>query len=275
MNRIETLADGITLYLGDCREILPTLGNVDAVITDPPFEEEAHTLQRRVYRCVNELLPFAAITSDLRVTVAAQIVQICNGWMLAFCQAEAVAEWRDVFESAGAAYKRSMVWIKPDGMPQYSGDRPGMGYESIVAVWCGQGKSIWNGGGRHGVFTFNKNGNGGQRNPHPTTKPIGLMQELVALFTRPADLICDPFMGSGTTGVAAAKYGRRFVGVEIDPGYFDMACHRISETLKQPDLFIERPAPPAQLEWFKMWSRPFGLTASEQAEVDGTGGTGG
>jgi site-specific DNA-methyltransferase (adenine-specific) len=81
---------------------------------------------------------------------------------------------------------------------------------------------------------------------HQTEKPIPLMRELVGLFTQPDSIILDPFMGSGTTGVAAVKLGRRFIGVEIEPRYFDIACRRIAEALKQPDFFVERPAPAKQ-----------------------------
>jgi site-specific DNA-methyltransferase (adenine-specific) len=229
---------GATLYLGDCREILPTLPKVDAVVTDPPFEEEAHTLQCRVKRgggvMVIESLPFAQI--DDRDAYSEAMVRASRGWVLAFCQAEAVGEWRDSFEAAGAAYRRSMVWIKPDGMPQYSGDRPGMGYESIVGVWAGEGGSKWNGGGRHGVFTFNKNDGAGPA-PHPTTKPVRLMEELVSLFTSANNVIGDPFMGSGTTGVACANLGRKFIGIEIDERYFAIACERITAAYAQQRLF--------------------------------------
>jgi site-specific DNA-methyltransferase (adenine-specific) len=113
-----------------------------------------------------------------------------------------------------------------------------MGYESIVSVWCGKGKSRWNGGGRHGVFTCNKNDGAGPA-PHPTTKPRRLMEELVSLFMNPGELVLDPFMGSGTTGVACANLGRRFVGVEIDRGYFDIACGRIAAAQSQARLFDE------------------------------------
>lgn len=232
------------LWHGDCLQILPTLAKVDAVVTDPPFEAEAHTLQRRKLgdtalggrEVLVEALPFAAITSDTRLTICKQITEVCGGWALYFCQAEAVAAWRDAAELGGQKYKRAMVWIKPDGMPQFSGDRPGMGYESIVAAWCGTGKSKWNGGGRHGVFTFNKNDCVGPA-PHPTTKPAPLMVELVSLFTNAGALVLDPFMGSGTTGVACANLGRSFIGIEIDRKYFDIACERIDQAQRQQRLF--------------------------------------
>lgn len=240
MSRVETIG-AATLYLGDCREILPTLPKVDAVITDPPFEAEAHTKQRRKLGLVTasggrevlaDALPFAAMTEDLRSEVCKQITDLCEGWALYFCQAEAVADWREVAESAGQKYKRAMVWVKPDGMPQFTGDRPGMGYESIVAAWCGGGRSKWNGGGRHGVFIFNKNDGKGPA-PHPTTKPAPLMVELISLFSNEGGTVLDPFMGSGTTGVACANLQRPFIGCEIEPKYFDIACRRIEDAQRQ------------------------------------------
>lgn len=230
---------------GNCLELLKGLpaGSVDAVITDPPFENEAHTQQRRVKRgevCELEPLPFAAITPEIRVAASREMVRVCRGWVLVFCQAEAVGMWRATLEEAGAKYRRAMVWVKPDGMPQYSGDRPGMGYESIVSVWCGSGGSTWNGGGRHGVFVHSKRCGTGE-NDHPTQKPTVLMLDLVKLFTNPGDTILDPFCGSGTTGVACIQTGRNFIGFEIDPGYCDIARRRIADAAP---LFV--PAAPQQ-----------------------------
>jgi DNA modification methylase len=88
-----------------------------------------------------------------------------------------------------------------------------------------------------------------EKNGHPCPKPIGWMTWLVNLATRRGERIVDPFMGSGTTGVAAVKLGRRFTGIEIDAGYFDIACRRIDAALTEPDFFIEQPKPakPASL----------------------------
>jgi site-specific DNA-methyltransferase (adenine-specific) len=76
---------------------------------------------------------------------------------------------------------------------------------------------------------------------HPCPKPAVYMDWLATFASLPGETILDPFMGSGTTGVAAVKLGRKFIGIEIEPKYFDIACKRISEALKQPDMFIERP----------------------------------
>lgn len=245
-HRTETLAEGIVLHLGDCREVLPTLGKVDAIIGDPPYEAVMQNKWGVLSRNApsshvrHEAITFGAV-DDMRPEVATRAVEACTGWLIFFCMAEGVRAWRDALEAAGARYKRAMVWHKPDAMPQFNGQGPSVGFEMMVSAWCGEGYSRWNGGGKPGTFTHNKNTPGGSQ--HPTQKPLPLMQELVELFTFPGDLICDPFLGSGTTGIAAVKLGRRFTGIEMDPGYFDLSCRRISEALKQPDMFIAPPKP--------------------------------
>ncbi len=88
----------------------------------------------------------------------------------------------------------------------------------------------------------------GRDRHHQTEKPVALMRQLVALFSIPGDLVLDPFMGSGTPGVAAIELGRRFVGIELNPGYFDVACKRIAAAERQEDLFIARPRAVEQLD---------------------------
>ncbi len=250
MTRVETIGDA-TLYLGDCRD---ACGRVDAVVTDPPYDAECHAPGRRLLGRRTELrnprvreintagLDFDALDDATAAWLSRHCEANCSGWALTFCQAEAVAAWRERF---GAAYRRPMIWVKPDGAPQLSGDRPAMGYESIVCGWFGVGRSRWNGGGRRGVFTFNKEDPGAKNlgHQHPTQKPVGLMCELVNLFTNPGSSILDPFMGSGTTGVAALRLGRKFIGIEIEEKYFDIACRRIEQEAKQPRLFADEPPP--------------------------------
>jgi site-specific DNA-methyltransferase (adenine-specific)/modification methylase len=107
-----------------------------------------------------------------------------------------------------------------------------------------------------GIIRVDSGEQGGQRF-HPSQKPIALMRWCIEQAgVSESGIILDPFMGSGTTGVAAVKLGRKFIGIEIEPKYFDIACRRISEALKQPDMFIERPAPPKQESWTEMWAKP-------------------
>lgn len=234
------------LHHGDCFELLPTIGKVQHIITDPPYEAEAHSKGRRLLgkqtngkRTVEYgALDFDHITEEERATAARLMVSACSGWLLVFCQAEAVAAWRNAVVEAGAKYMRAMVWIKPDGAPQFTGDRPGMGYESIVAAWCGEGRSRWNGGGRHGVFRHAQRDNNHPKE-HMTQKPVALMRELVALFTNPGDTVADPYMGSGTTGVAAIALGRNFIGIEREAKHVSTAHARLDATSRQLHLDLE------------------------------------
>lgn len=245
MSRIETIAEGVTLYLGDCREIMPSLGKVASVITDPPYEQISQDriggIKRNDGGKITEKITFAGI-DEIRDEFTAIVPKICDGWFLAFCTAEGVAMWRDAIERQSLKYKTPMIWVKPDAMPKFNGQGPALGYENIVTAWCGTGHSSWNGGGKRGVFTWPTN-NPDREGTHPTEKPIGLMSELLSLFTAPSETVLDPFMGSGTTGVAAVRLGRRFIGIEASPKYFDLACRRISAALRQGDMFVAIPKP--------------------------------
>lgn len=246
------------LRLGDCLDPVTGLasladGSVDHVITDPPYEAEAHTKQRRTKSTfvgrassgeATGLLPaykaldFAPITANERGVSAGAIARAARRWMLVFSQAEAVGDWRTALVTSGARWKRACVWIKPDGQPQLTGDRPGMGYESICTAHA-PGRSRWNGGGKHGVYTFYKQQpeHSVSGTHHPTQKPDALMEALIRDFTDPGDLICDPFAGSGTTGVAAIRLGRRFIGWEMSPKYHAIAVKRLSAAREQLRMF--------------------------------------
>ncbi len=234
------------VHHGNCLELLPSIGKVQHIITDPPYEAEAHTKGRRLLgtqtngqRTVEYgALDFDSITEQERTEAANLMVRACDGWLLVFCQAEAVAAWRDAIVLGGGRYMRAMVWLKPDGAPQFTGDRPGMGYESIVAAWCGEGRSRWNGGGRHGVFRHAQRDNNHPKE-HMTQKPVALMRELVGLFTNPGDTIADPYMGSGTTGVAAITSGRHFIGIERELRHIATATARLDAASRQQPLDLE------------------------------------
>jgi DNA modification methylase len=240
--RIEHIGDA-TLYLGDCLEIMPTLEPVDHVLTDPPYEQISQDriggIKRNDGGKVTEKLTFAGI-DKIRDSLLASL-PACSGWGLFFCTSEGVAPWRDSIEAAGFRYKTPMIWVKPDAMPKFNGQGAALGHENIVSAWLGKGHTSWNGGGKRGVFTHLTN-QPDRDGRHPTEKPGPLMAELVILFTQPNDVILDPFAGSGSTGVACAKHGRRFIGIERDQKWFDVACERIEAAYRQPRLFQERPA---------------------------------
>ena len=221
------------LIHGDCLSALPNLDDVDHIITDPPYEAIMHKNFSGLKKLRNDGegrevndLGFDSI-DGIRDNVTPMMKTICNGWMLLFCTPEGVSAWRDAIEAAEAKYKRACVWVKPDAAPQFNGQGPAMGAEMLVTAWCGKGHSKWNGGGKRGVFTHNTN-QPDRDGTHPTEKPLPLMMELVHLFTNPGDTVLDPFMGSATTGLACMKLGRKFIGVEKDDKFYDLACRRIA-----------------------------------------------
>jgi site-specific DNA-methyltransferase (adenine-specific) len=245
MSRVETIGRA-TLYLGDCLEIMPSLGRVSHIICDPPYEARLHAAKSHEadlrkdggtklmaidFDCVDQIRPsFVALSATQ-----------CDGWFIAFCTPEGVAKWADEINPSPMKYKRACVWIKPDSTPQLNGQCPAMGAENFVCAWAGKGHSRWNAGGKRGVYTHCVN-NSEREGTHPTEKPRRLMSEIVGDFTSPEDLILDPFMGSGTTGVSAVMAGRRFIGIEKDERYFDVACRRLRNAQRQGDFFVEAAA---------------------------------
>lgn len=220
----------------DCLQEMRGLADksVDHTISDPPYEESTHEGQVQARRKERSRhlesvdgveLSFAPLTDQFREECAREIVRVTRGWAILFSQAEAVGLWKDALESAGATYRRACIWIKPNAMPQFSGDRPGQGYEQFVCAWCGPTPSKWNGGGKTGNY-LHPIPRGDDRF-HETQKPLGLMKEIILDFTAPGDLIMDPFAGSGTTLIAAKALGRRFFGFEQNPEYCKIANERL------------------------------------------------
>ena len=209
--RVETLAEGVTLHLGDCREILPTLGKVDAVVTDPPYGigiADNPVRQRHERSDWDSSPPPPAMFDLIRRISDEQIIWGGNYFGLPASQC-------------------FLIWDKKQ--PQ------DFSLAMCEMAWCSKSSpaKMW----RQSVLSYEK--------LHPTQKPTPLMFWCIQQLPE-ARTILDPFMGSGTTGVAAVKLGRKFIGIEIEPKYFDIACRRISEALKQPDMFIEKPKPVKQ-----------------------------
>jgi site-specific DNA-methyltransferase (adenine-specific) len=249
IHRIEHLSDSVILHLGNCLDVLPTLGPVDHILCDPPYEDELHqgAAERRIIRSDGQEmygdLGFAGINAD-RAAIASAIVKASAGWVLVFCLAEGVRAWRDVLQPAGAKWDTTLFWVKPDASPRFNGQGAARGAECAVTAWCGKGYRSWNGGGRRGVFTHCVNTD--RQGDHPTEKPVSLMVELVGLYSNLGQTICDPFMGSGSTGVAAVKTGRRFIGIEMNERWFDLSCRRIEAALKAPGKYKRQRAAEGQ-----------------------------
>jgi site-specific DNA-methyltransferase (adenine-specific) len=231
MSRVEVIGNA-TLYLGDCIEVLPTLPKVDAVITDPPYsgatQMGARTRNDDKYSG-NLLVPFSITWADLKARFDA-----CKPrrWFVAS------VDWRhgialELEPPSGTKFVRAAIWVKENSAPQFTGDRPAPGWEFVACMHGSDEKIRWNGGGKRGVWTTSIQSTNG----HPTPKPEKLMREWCGDFTDPGECILDPFMGSGTTGVACMQLGRKFIGIEIEPKYFDIACERIDNAQRQTKLF--------------------------------------
>jgi site-specific DNA-methyltransferase (adenine-specific) len=240
--RKEVVIGDCRLLLGDCLEIMPTLGRVDHVFGDPPYEAIMHAAKSGASRRIRtdgrdeiKALDFESI-DQIRDVVASRIAEICDGWAVIFCAPEGVGRWADTINATTAKYKRACVWIKPDSTPQLNGQGPAMGAENFVVAWCGDGYATWNAGGKRGVYTHLTNPPD-RDGRHPTEKPWRLFTELLRDFTNPGQIILDPFMGSGTTGVACIKEGRRFIGIELSEKYFDVAVERMQDAASRPDMF--------------------------------------
>jgi site-specific DNA-methyltransferase (adenine-specific) len=225
------------LRLGDCIEGIRTLADssVDVVITDPPYEAEAHEKGKRqgkasgkgkeergkpYTRVVDESFDFAPITQAQRLEVSKQFGRVARVGAVVFCQVEAVGTWRDALEQGGLVYRRTLPWVKPDAMPSLHGRWPGQAMEAIVlALRPGTTVPI---GGKARYYSHTRER--GDARAHDTAKPIRLMRELIDDFSRPGETVLDVFAGSGTTGVACVQGKRRFLGWELAP------CARCKQT---------------------------------------------
>lgn len=233
--RFETIGD-CTLYLGDCLEILPTLGKVDAVVTDPPYGVD---FQGKVTKHTDSRGERPVYADD--ETSWAQTVPLA-------------------IEMALARADRGLIFPGTRRLQQYPSARDIGG----ICAPNGGGRSSWGFGCYHPALFYGSSPHVGARptmtviyHPgmhvtgentidHPCPKPIAFMEWAVNRASLPEHTILDPFMGSGTTGVACAKLGRRFIGIEIEPRYFDIACKRVEQAYSQPDMFIEPPKKPKQ-----------------------------
>lgn len=225
--RTETIGDA-TLYLGDCRDVLQDgLAGFDAVVTDPPYGV-AYTNDGGGHRRT------APITNDgtrvsLRLyrTVAPFLTKVpC----LAFTRWDA---WPDIWDIFGARAKINGLLVWDKGTPGMGDlNHWGNSYELIASI----GPVILRGGRDSSILRF-KPVPSANRN-HPTEKPVELFKYLIEKVTDEGVTVLDPFMGAGTTGLAATTCGRKFIGIESEQKYFDLACRRIEAAVSQFKLAV-------------------------------------
>lgn len=223
--------------------------SVDHVITDPPYSEhvDGNSMRGRGHRAGGrkQALGFKPLTVSDMEACADRFARICKRWVLVFCAQEQVHEWRGALTSAGLEYVRCGVWVKENATPQFTGDRPGQGFEAIVIAHQ-PGRKRWNSGGKLGVWTSPTAYRDGDDIVHTTQKPLSLMEALVRDFTDPGETILDPFAGSGTTGVACIRLGRNFIGFERDEKFHAAAMKRLAGTREQLQLIKTKAPKPRQ-----------------------------
>lgn len=207
-----------TLYLGDCREILPTLGSVDAVVTDPPYGigEAAGKNKSRGNLAAAKDYGDKSWDDEPPPKETIGLIRLISDQQIIF--------GGNYFELPPT--KCWLVWDKLNGDNDFA---------DCELAWTNLPKAVrriqymWNGMLRQ---------NGEPRGDHPTQKPLGVMKWCIGHLINAPQTILDPFMGSGTTGVAAVQMGRKFIGIELDHDYFKIACNRIEDAQRQKDLFI-------------------------------------
>lgn len=215
------------LACGDCREILPELGEVDALVVDPPYgiKESAGKASGR--------------TSGLTNPNKYQRDYGFSNWddeplHDVIESARQISRWQIIF--GGNYYDLPptscwLIWDKMNGATDFA---------DCEMAWTNLPKAVrqiqfhWNGCMRKERHIPKE---------HPTQKPVGVMEWAIKHLPESANTILDCTMGSGTTGVACAKLGRKFIGIEMEPRYFDISCKRIEEAYRQADLFVEPPKP--------------------------------
>ncbi len=222
------------LYRGDCREVLPALGRVDAVVTDPPYGiDGGRGGQLKDYRKADYGASFTDEPDYIRMVVV-----------------PVVGECRSIASAVALTPGTRCAWLYPAP-------------DDVGCFWCPAANRLgpWGFMVNHIILYYGTDYRAGrgpwpnsvtmnevaEENGHPCPKPIKAWTWLVAKASPPDSLVLDPFMGSGTTGVACARLGRKFIGIEIEPKYFDIACRRIEDAwtggpllkhaLKEPQLF--------------------------------------
>lgn len=218
-----------TLYLGDCLEVMPLLGRVDAVVTDPPYGIGEGNAKGQTRGKLAAPRQYAG----------------ADGWDAEPASAEHMAAMRatadhqiifggNYFEGLGPT-SCWLIWDKQNGENDFA---------DCELAWTNLPKAVrriywrWNGMIRRGDDV----------REHPTQKPVGVMEWCIGHLPETAQTILDPFAGSGTTLVACQRMGRHGIGIERDPDYFEIMCRRVDEAARQPDLLIPETRIPPQQE---------------------------
>lgn len=228
----------VQLYCGDCLQVLPTLSGVDAVVTDPPYPKLTGGHRRDFSGGVCER---RATTESVGLPWGGSLAWTESAWnasrfgAVVFCSYHSVADVRAAFGNAKPMCL--LTWYKrnspPTGknLPRYTTEfawgfnkSPGLKWDALKTTMFDIPSLP------AGCMAVERVLNEDGTTAHPTQKPVRLIEEILAIDP---ESVLDPFMGSGTTGVACVKTGRKFIGIELDPGYFEIAKKRIQKAIAE------------------------------------------
>jgi site-specific DNA-methyltransferase (adenine-specific) len=249
MEKVELLDGRATLYRGDCRSAMAEIeaDSVDLIWTDPPYGHGNHdgdfNARLNEHRGI-ENKPIANDGADgMRAVVDAMLteaVRVMKPESSCCCCCCGGGGPRPTFawvaermDRQGLTFFHSVIWDKLN---------PGLGWryrrqhEMVMVAHLAGGKLLWPNEARAVPNIYAEMPP--RERVHPNEKPLKMVQHFIRLHSAAGHVVLDPFMGSGTTGVAAIRLGRRFIGVELDPAHFETACRRIEDAARQPDLFV-------------------------------------
>lgn len=230
-----------TLYCGDCREILPTLDKVGAVITDPPYSERTHSGHAATAsgspsdfgsdNSQRKDLGYAALSLTDVAELSEMFASVTDGWIAWMCDHHLAPHIQSKLEGLGRYVFAPLPYYAPGSRTRLGGDGP-----ASWTVWIMVSRTAkqhrW--GTLPGGYVA---GPGWRERVRMGGKPTKLMDRIVSDYSKHGQTILDPFMGAGTTGVSCVNLDRRFIGVEIDRECFDIACERIEAAQSQGRLF--------------------------------------
>ena len=221
----------ILIYNEDCIKGMSKLkdNSIDLIVTDPPYlmdyktnrrNDKGHDFCKAIIGDNDEDLIKSFIKESYRVLKD-------NSAMYVFCNSNRIDFFKKEIETAGFKIKNIIVWVKNNWTAGDLKASFGKQYEFIILA--NKGRAFFNGKRLSDVWEFDKVV--GKNQLHQNQKPLELIERMILKHSKPGGLVLDPFMGSGTTGVACIKHGRKFIGYELDKRYFEIAEKRIKEVV--------------------------------------------
>lgn len=221
--RKEVLSDSVTLWLGDCRDVLPLIGRVDAVVTDPVWPNAPDGM----FKVENPRLLLSEALSVLDAKRAAIILRTDSDPR--FLGAVST-DWKFI-------RTQNLEYACPGHIGRVLGG---------LEILYGFGEPIPSREGQRVIPGNSPRVQPSEKFDHPCARNLEHMKFAIRWWSEFDEVVCDPFMGSGTTGVACVNLGRKFIGIEIEPKYYDIARRRITDALNQPRLALDEPVAPKQ-----------------------------